>query len=65
MATGTIDGKNLNPIIKKIDELSIHTSQSLKARLDAEMDPAVDDDIDDLEGKSPTLQVYWRLTEYS
>ena len=49
----TADGRNLNPVLRSVEKLSLETNQVLQQRLRDEMDSDVDDQIDSQEGKSP------------
>ena len=46
------EGRNLNPVIKKIEQSNYESKIFIEQRLKQELDPMQDDEIDELEGKS-------------
>ena len=49
----TQDGKNLNPVIKKVDQFSHDNRQQMEKRISDELNSDVEDEIDELESKYP------------
>lgn len=47
----TADGRNMNPVLRGVQQLSLQTSQKLQQRIQQELDSDFEDEIDSQEGK--------------
>ena len=47
----TADGRNLNPVLKSVEKLSLQTTHLHQQRIRDELDSDIEDEIDSQEGK--------------